>query len=562
MNKNSYSTVDFNSGQSSMILGREKDMKKNNAGGYVFNIDDWQRLDRFLILGSDSNTYYQSAKELTIDNAYNIRNLINTDGIRVVNRTVEISDSGRAPKNAPAVFVMAMCASFGDKNVKDYTYSKLKKVCRIGTDFFAFVDYADNLRGWGRGLRKGIASWYKTNIYDYKEDLNNFNNFIYQAIKYKNRNGWTHRDVLRKIHIKTDNPAWNLLFSWITKPDMVKCDDVLEDIENWMCNDIHPDYMLGLIKYKLAMNISNYTENEIINLIRKYNFPWEVLPTNITNNLNVNATLLESGMPLNAMIRQLGKLTSIGLLKPMNEYTKIVNDRLNNDEYIRKSRLHPLNILTAINTYANGHGMLGKLNWEPVKSISDSLENAFYKAFGNVIPTNKNTLIGLDVSGSMCWEKTAINLTASCVGAAMCMVTARTEPNYDIMAFSHNFVNLNITPKMSLNDILSKTNEIPFGGTDCSLPIKYAMNNNLNIETFIVYTDNETWCDRIHVSVLFNKYNKKRINDGLSPARCIVCGLTATNFSIADPQNPYMLDVVGCDSAIPNIINEFSCGNF
>jgi 60 kDa SS-A/Ro ribonucleoprotein len=37
----------------------------NNAGGFVFAIDDWGRLDRFLILGSDAPTYYQTAKDLT-----------------------------------------------------------------------------------------------------------------------------------------------------------------------------------------------------------------------------------------------------------------------------------------------------------------------------------------------------------------------------------------------------------------------------------------------------------------------------------------------------------------
>lgn len=188
------------------------------------------------------------------------------------------------------------------------------------------------------------------------------------------------------------------------------------------------------------------------------------------------------------MIRQLGKLTYIGLLKPMNKYTKIVNERLLDDEYIRKSRMHPLNILTAIKTYSNGCGMPGKLSWVPVNSICDSLEDAFYKSFGNVNPTNKNTLIGLDVSGSMTCASTAINLPASVVGAAMCMVTARTEPNYDIMAFSHDFVDLNITPKMSLKDITNKTERMSFGGTDCSLPVKYAMKKDLDVETFVVYT--------------------------------------------------------------------------
>jgi hypothetical protein len=33
---------------------------ENSAGGYVWAVDDWKRLERFLILGSESGTYYIS----------------------------------------------------------------------------------------------------------------------------------------------------------------------------------------------------------------------------------------------------------------------------------------------------------------------------------------------------------------------------------------------------------------------------------------------------------------------------------------------------------------------
>jgi 60 kDa SS-A/Ro ribonucleoprotein len=42
---------------------------KNNAGGFVFAIDDWVRFDRFLILGSDAPTYYQKTPQLTRESA-------------------------------------------------------------------------------------------------------------------------------------------------------------------------------------------------------------------------------------------------------------------------------------------------------------------------------------------------------------------------------------------------------------------------------------------------------------------------------------------------------------
>ncbi len=41
----------------------------NNAGGFVWSVDEMTRLRRFLILGTESGTYYVGEKELTLENA-------------------------------------------------------------------------------------------------------------------------------------------------------------------------------------------------------------------------------------------------------------------------------------------------------------------------------------------------------------------------------------------------------------------------------------------------------------------------------------------------------------
>jgi 60 kDa SS-A/Ro ribonucleoprotein len=91
---------------------------KNNAGGFVFAIDDWARLDRFLILGSDAPTYYQKAPALIRENAKVVDRCLAADAARTVARTVEISDQGRAPKNDPAIFVLAIGAAHPDQAVR------------------------------------------------------------------------------------------------------------------------------------------------------------------------------------------------------------------------------------------------------------------------------------------------------------------------------------------------------------------------------------------------------------------------------------------------------------
>ena len=43
-------------------------------------------------------------------------------------------------------------------------------------------------------------------------------------------------------------------------------------------------------------------------------------------------------------------------------------------------------------------------------------------------------------------------------------------------------------------------------------------------------------------------------------AKLIVVGMTATKFTIADPSDPGMLDVVGFDAAAPRVMADFARG--
>ena len=61
----------------------------------------------------------------------------------------------------------------------------------------------------------------------------------------------------------------------------------------------------------------------------------------------------------------------------------------------------------------------------------------------------------------------------------------------------------------------------------------------------------------IHPSEALREYRKYASKPD---ARLIVCGMCSTEFSVADSKDPYMLDVVGFDSAAPRVISEFVMG--
>ncbi len=69
----------------------------------------------------------------------------------------------------------------------------------------------------------------------------------------------------------------------------------------------------------------------------------------------------------------------------------------------------------------------------------------------------------------------------------------------------------------------------------------WALENDVEADAFVIYTDSETWAGAIHPVEALARYRQKT---GI-PARLIVVGMTSNGFSIADPNDAGMLDVVG-----------------
>jgi 60 kDa SS-A/Ro ribonucleoprotein len=112
---------------------------------------------------------------------------------------------------------------------------------------------------------------------------------------------------------------------------------------------------------------------------------------------------------------------------------------------------------------------------------------------------------------------------------------------------------LSISPRQRLADAVQAVSNLPFGGTDCALPMLYALEKGIEVDAFYVYTDNETWAGAVHPVQALKQY---RQNTGI-PARLVVVGMTATGFSIADPNDAGMLDVVGFDAGAPAVMADF-----
>lgn len=500
----------------------------NSAGGYGWAVDYWMRLDRFLILGSEGGSYYASETRLTAENAEAVRRCIEANGERAVRRIVEISEAGRAPKNDPALFALAMAAGLGDEPTRKLALASLPRVARTGTHLFHFAAFVEQFRGWGRALREAVAAWYNALPAD---------RLAYQTVKYRQRDGWGHRDLLRLAHPQAASAEHQAIYRWITQGDRPVVTDGLE--------------LIGAFA-----EIQRATTGvEAARLIRDYRLPREAVPSELLADQQVWEALLED-MPMTALIRNLATLTRVGLLTPGAEATRKVIDQFGDGERLRKARVHPIAVLTAMVTYAGGRGARGRGRWEPVAEVVDALDAAFYASFGNFRPSGKRVVLALDVSGSMTMGAVVgvPGLSPRIAAAAMALVTAATERNYTIVAFSQEMVPVAITPRMRLDDVVRATSNLPFGGTDCALPMLWALERKVKAELFAVYTDSETWFGKIHPSQALVRYREQT---GI-PARLAVVGMVSNGFTIADPNDAGMLDVVGFDTATPEIISGFA----
>lgn len=520
--------------QSQAIPGRESEMARNNAGGVTFVLDMWGVLDRFIMLGSEGGNYYVGERDVTKQSFENTLKCIAEDGVRVVNRVVEYSVGGRAPKNDPALVVLALCASKGSAEVQAAAYEALPKVARTGTHLFTFASLLNSMGKWNAAAKRGIAQWYTKRSVD---------KLAVQMLKYQSRNGWSHRDVLRLAHVKPQNEVQTNLFKYVVKGR-----------EALTQGDSIPQLVVDFEYLKQAEK-----SKDVLRLIESNkDISWEMIPTQFLKDVDIMMALMPN-MGLTALIRQLGRLSAIGALDPMSAGQKLAIAKLSDGDALRSSRVHPVTILQALKQYSTGHGERGSTTWSVNQRIVDALNDAFYASFGNVEKNDAGQYIAIDVSGSMAWDSSRVNgspnLVARDVAAVMAMAIARTTSNYFIGAFSGEIREMKISPSMRLDSVLKVMGSMSAGSTDCSLPMLDAKNKRMSgVDLFTVITDNETWAGRIQPVQALRDY-RKAYN---ASAKLAVIATSVSQFTIADPRDAGMLDIAGFDSAAPQIIADFA----
>jgi 60 kDa SS-A/Ro ribonucleoprotein len=537
-----------------------EDQVENNAGGFVFEVSPKNQFRRFIILGTTGNTYYQKEADLTKMNLDSMIKFIESDGgVQALDMIFEISDQGLALRQKPTLFALAMVLKHGDLDTRRRAADLFPKIARTGTMALNTVAYMDKLSGWSTVRRRAVSNWFTSKTPQ---------SLAYQAAKYFSREDWTLLDMLRLAHPSTDNEQLKMVFDAIAgRTSAMDLGGIIG--EN------------ALTGKEMASKAT--TSEQIANLVEAYNLPWEAVDDKWKNDPAVWDKMLNS-TGYEALIRNLNRLTYSGFLKPMGANVNRVVEMIDNEDEIRKSRVHPFKIYLASKTYASGRGFRGTQTWQPIPQIVAALDRAYIKAFKYLEPTGKRIFHAMDVSGSMTVGVPGM-VGVSCIEAEMALVLPmiHAEPNYFVGAFSHKdrgrsaagyyargtrksdaeYKNsmdaIVFTPNSSLKEAYDTAHGYSqyMDGTDCSLPMQYAQANEMEVDCFVVYTDSETWAGGIQPYQALLNYRK---SSGITDAKLIVVGMVGNKFTIADPRDPGMLDVVGLDASLPQLVSNFAAG--
>lgn len=533
--------------QTRPVPGRT-DMVQNPAGGYGFQKDPWEQLEDFLILGTTGGSYYLGQDQLTTQNVDVVLSLAKSAGRRVTELATEISSSipPRAPKPRGCLFALAAVSALGDPDAVQAVKELLPQAVRTTDHLATFFGYRKQLkhkvtsRGLApvtsRAFRTALASWFlAADVHD----------VAFRACKARQRKtpageAFDLRDALRISHPSGDTPERQMLCKWLAgKASDAEAARLLPAVDNFIT----------------AKAVTSPAE--AIHVITERRVPWEFLPSEVLKSAKVWEVLTET-IGMTALIRNCARMTRLGTLAPFASANRTVVRRLTNPEALAKGRIHPMDAYLALRVYVAGTSQpnpkADRETWTPVAEITDALEQAWELAHGHVEPSGRRLVVAVDSSGSMGGYQQVTFSGASLgtsyeVGCAVALMIKKIEgENAHVIDVDTGVHPSQITRRTNLREIRSWRPS--GGGTDLSLPMRYAMQYDLRVDGFALLTDNCTWAGHGHPFQALEQY-RRRFNPR---ARFVDVSMVPYGITVADPETDGVINVSGMDSSLPMVL--------
>lgn len=511
---------------------------------------DLFRLQRFLCFGQENGIYNSNSPHSTFlltDVNCIERLLLNGRGNDILQCIKDVSCGNKACRQTPVLYAFAFCTKFGDREMKKKAYEMLRDICRVPTHLFQFVKFSKDLStkregktGWGRCHRVGIGRWYNS-------FANNARQLAYHVTKYRKRHSWSHRDVIRLAHVKPQNEKIRTILKYVLGKDREEIvalhdsvDKELKEVQTLL---------------RAVTDAKHCTDKfRLCELIADHELSREHVPIELLKEKEVWTVLIRT-MPLMAMLRNLGKMTKLGIFDDENAsfFVELVEKKLSK-EGLQKARVHPLALLSALNQYSKGKGHQGKLTWKQNGDIIKILDKAFYESIQLLPVSGKRYLLAVSVSDEMQKPLIGSPLSASEAAAAMVLSIIKQEPQVKTLLFTHSghsFVS-NIDKYDNMNSIKGKIQSITERSSNETLN-SWVKEHENKYDVFIVFTD----------SLAYEGSRVLEMFDSVTPCigavnhKRIIVAMTSKRNEVPEPRDTNTLHVIGFDPMTPKIIRTF-----
>lgn len=542
----------------------------NDAGGFVFAADDLEVLRRFLILGA-AGTYYKSGDEVVLSNLKVLDRIMGrTEPKGLVEFFVDMRP--RVPSSKTLVASLAYMMKFGEPELKRVIADNVSRLLWTGDDLMRYLSFCKAFqRGWGRAQTRLVNNWYNSRKIDA---------LTLQMLKYKGRYGWTQKDILKLGSVAPQTIAHDALYAYVVarvRGGEDRYNAAWKKVVNVYEHDLNESHQKAMnFLLDVERMWSYFGEGNIedgISIAAHHKMPWELLPSQILDSWQVWDGYLLDAIGPRALLRHLNRLSKMGIGN-MTDQLDDVWDKFHDPEWI--SGAHPASIAIALMQYGKGISSNGDNQWPVSPTIERALDEAFIASYsthsllGN--DTSKKLIVAVDVSPSMHGSvvdgiggmkavdvaalMTSVFVRGERAGSVLPMAFASSSGRYTLGSSSSGVSMLQIDSRSSVKEVYAKVLHADWGGggTDCSLPFVWALANNVKADV-IVITDYETWAGKSPNAAL-ERYRK----DVYPAARLVVVATTPSDYQISDPRDPLSMNVVGFDTAAPQIIELFMRG--
>lgn len=483
-------------------------------------------------------------------------------GAEVLEEIKRFAQDGQAVRLEPSIFALALCSQNPDVNTKQAAFKALKDVCREPAHLFSFIKYKKELKEhmkcgiWGRALRRALSDWYN------EQDAMSL---AAAVTKCKQREGWSHQDLLRLSHTKPARDAIALISKYVTK-GWKEVQVAHEDKEN-------AEEVIRVLSYLEVVEKVKHSrdETEVVTLIEEHKLEREQLLTEHLKFKQVWSALLKE-MPLHSVVKMLGRLTSGKVLEPGSSETQFLCDRIQSETALKQAKIHPFSILLATENYKKGHGYQGKPKWEADRNILKAMDSAFYKSFMNVEPVGKCFVVAVDMSGPPSSIVPGTSISTAAAAAAIAMIFARTEADTHVLVYSEEAmvpfsISADMTLKEATDELVKSTRERgeqPSGSAfklqfqsesrDCTVPIQWATENRKAVDVFVTLSNNPLWT--LTASPV-ESLKKHRETSGAN-SKLVMCNLTNIGIAIPDTEDRGLLTISGFDLGAFSVIRNLA----